>query len=950
MLRRQIRGLVVALAAWGTCCVAAGGGELAPELIEQLGSKSPVEIVKVWIKLPQLETADQLSTSVSSMAGTRQGRHLAAIQRLKNQAYGAQKELLQHLRHLESSGRAGAIKAHWIANLVEAEVAAGELNALAARDDVEIVYSEPQITLVRPDKADAAVPKAAGIEDNITFIRAPEAWDAGYTGIGRIICTFDTGVDGDHPALADSWNGLDGDSSASWFDPRDGELFPHPIDGSDHGTHVTGIALGHNDATGDTIGVAPDAKWISAAVIDIAGASIIDGFEWAADPDGDANTIADVPDVINHSWGVKNIDCLGLFYNIVRNLEAMDIVSVFAAGNDGMEGSQTIRNPANGAEDSLDCFAVGNVDILPFPPVRYTTSSRGPSDCNGAIKPNVCAPGRTIRSALPGTGYGDRTGTSMSAPHVAGLVALLRQKNPDASAEEVKAAIMTTARDFGYSLPNNDLGWGIIDCMAALDALAPAAAPSVRVYAFDHDPISPGDTVVGTVVLQNIGTLVTGISATLVGSDPSLTILAGSASFGTIESQDTVRSSDTIRVVVSDTITTGTVLSLDFEINSDVVYADTAKLYFLIEPATARLMVTHDANRIDFTISNFGTYGMGTNSFFPAGGVGFRFDAGNNDLWECGLMIGTGASHVSDGVRNMAVEPDGDFRVLPGGNIELSQPGFVAAQETQSLFSDERAEAPLGLEIIQQTWAFDTPPDDDFLIFRFIVRNTNPYSIGGILFGIYADWDIGNYSSNAGGYELTDDVLWMAYFNGSTYGSHRGITILHGNTASAFTGLSDEIIYFPEGYTETEKWTTLSDGFGTSDTYRSESDDLFHVMTAGPLNMAAGEIDTVAVAFLAGDTVTALVAAATQAQQVYNNVLMDCCVGIRGNVDNDPLQEINILDLTTIVRYLFTGGPEPVCRAEANINGDPLDEINILDITYLVRYLFGGGAAPPACR
>ena len=74
-----------------------------------------------------------------------------------------------------------------------------------------------------------------------------------------------------------------------------------------------------------------------------------------------------------------------------------------------------------------------------------------------------------------------------------------------------------------------------------------------------------------------------------------------------------------------------------------------------------------------------------------------------------------------------------------------------------------------------------------------------------------------------------------------------------------------------------------------------------------------------------------------------------CCIGIRGNANNDPLENINISDITYLVAYCFGGGVAPACIDEGNANGDELNNINISDITYLVAYCFGGGEAPPAC-
>jgi len=331
---------------------------------------------------------------------------------------------------------------------------------------------------------------STGVEDNLVFINADDAWAAGFTGAGRVICSFDSGVDGAHPALYNNWKGLDGDSAAAWFYPKDQLSFPHIPPGTwpSHGTCVMGILVGHNDATGNTIGLAPDAKWISAALIGIEGVSLLDAFEWAANPDGDPNSMDDVPDVINHSWGFVGIGCTNAIYDLIDNIEALGIVNIFAAGNLGPTVS-SIYNPANRANDLLDCFAVGNFDHNSD--AIASSSSRGPSDCNGAIKPNVTAPGTSIRTSYPNNNYVNFSGTSAATPHVAGLVALLRQKNPNATVDEIKEAILTTAIDYGSDGPDNDYGWGVIDCMAALNALSSVNNdPNVRVYAFDHPPIA----------------------------------------------------------------------------------------------------------------------------------------------------------------------------------------------------------------------------------------------------------------------------------------------------------------------------------------------------------------------------------------------------------------------------------------------------------------------------
>ncbi|MCH9024993.1 MAG: S8 family serine peptidase, partial [candidate division Zixibacteria bacterium] len=382
-------------------------GKLSPDLSSEISNMDKDSLVAVWIQLPKVKTLS-VKKSKSAALKTRAERYNQKYNFLKSSHKASQQQLLGSLNRLRASGKSTQIKSSWLANVVEAKIAAGELEKLARRNDIKTIYSLPELTLI---KADNTRPQnspsfSAGTQSNLIYINADQAWLAGFTGAGRLICSFDTGVDGDHPALYNSWKGHDGDSAAAWFDPRDGQSFPNAKPGGfpgtyAHGTHTMGIMVGHN--SNDTVGVALDAKWISAAIVDITGASYIDAFEWAANPDGDPNSMDDVPDVINHSWGIRDIGCQEVFYELIENLEALGIVNIFAAGNDGA-GASTIRNPANRALDSIDCFAVGAVELT-NPTTIWSGSSRGPSDCNGAIKPNVTAPGQGVRSTTPNGFY-----------------------------------------------------------------------------------------------------------------------------------------------------------------------------------------------------------------------------------------------------------------------------------------------------------------------------------------------------------------------------------------------------------------------------------------------------------------------------------------------------------------------------------------------------------------
>ena len=74
-----------------------------------------------------------------------------------------------------------------------------------------------------------------------------------------------------------------------------------------------------------------------------------------------------------------------------------------------------------------------------------------------------------------------------------------------------------------------------------------------------------------------------------------------------------------------------------------------------------------------------------------------------------------------------------------------------------------------------------------------------------------------------------------------------------------------------------------------------------------------------------------------------------CCVGFRGNVDNDSLDVVDISDLVYLVDFMFTNGPSPNCSEEANVDGDVGNVIDISDLVYLVDFMFNSGPEPPSC-
>jgi subtilisin family serine protease len=277
------------------------------------------------------------------------------------------------------------------------------------------------------------------VEPGIAAVGADRVWsDYGTRGAGVTVAIVDSGVDYLHPAL--------GGGIGSGFKVIGGYDFVNddndPIDDNGHGTHVAGIVAASSD---DRLGVAPDATLVAFKVLDreLDGfeSDVVAAIERCADPDGNPDT-SDMVQVVNMSLGGDGNpdDPQSLAVDAASGL---GIVFAIAAGNGG--SWQSISSPGTAAK----AITVGAADATG---ALAEFSSRGPVPPGYALKPEVVAPGVAILSTWPGGTTATLSGTSMAAPHVAGIAALVRAIHPQWTSAEVKSAIVETARPLGTSV------------------------------------------------------------------------------------------------------------------------------------------------------------------------------------------------------------------------------------------------------------------------------------------------------------------------------------------------------------------------------------------------------------------------------------------------------------------------------------------------------------------
>lgn len=389
----------------------------------------------------------------------------------------------EHLAQWEATGLLRNRHESWLANGWFFEMKAELLPLLQQLNPpAHLMWDAPQPT-IRPGEfvAPAAPESVATSEPGLRTIKANALWAMGYSGHGQMAYVYDSGTRNEHPALREQFIGNRFGLSQGWRSFH-GNTLPTDRD-QEHGTHVAGTIVGLEKATNDTVGVAPAAYFMSNDIIPSGGNAngLVDAYQFALNPDGNASTSFDVPDVINNSWGSQPSQSLCSFMaGTFAALEAAGIGNIYAAGNNG-PNPFTVGLYGAVSTDSLRNFAVGNINASTPAWLINSTSSRGPTVCaNNAplnIKPEVSAPGTNIRSSVGESGYSQYTGTSMASPHVTGGYLLLKEAYPTASPRQILNALYQTAIDLGDPGEDNTYGRGMIDLLAAFNFLDQTLTP-----------------------------------------------------------------------------------------------------------------------------------------------------------------------------------------------------------------------------------------------------------------------------------------------------------------------------------------------------------------------------------------------------------------------------------------------------------------------------------------
>ncbi|MGB8645304.1 MAG: S8 family serine peptidase [Anaerolineae bacterium] len=398
-------------------------------------------------------------------------------------------------------------QSYYIVNLLAVEDGTqAVIEGLAARPDVARVESNARARMALPAPSDTRQPDLAsvtGIPWGVRKINAPAVWSMGDRGSGIVYAGADTGVMWKHPALMKHYRGYAGgvvNHNYNWWDAVHHDVSGNgtnpcgfssskPCDDYGHGTHTMGTGIG-DDGIGDRIGVAPGAKWIACRNMEEGWGSpsqYIECFQFFLAPwnlkmrlpNPDKNA-----DVISNSWTCPPDEgcAADTLQAAVEAERAAGIFVVASAGNSGYAGCSSITEPPALYEASFTAGATDAQDNL------AGFSSLGPITIDGSnrLKPDLSAPGVSVISSYYNGGYVTLSGTSMSAPHIAGAVALLWQARPKLRGhiDQTESALVQSAftgvlsksvcgGTSSQDIPNNLFGYGRLDILNAIKSVAP---------------------------------------------------------------------------------------------------------------------------------------------------------------------------------------------------------------------------------------------------------------------------------------------------------------------------------------------------------------------------------------------------------------------------------------------------------------------------------------------
>ncbi|MEE8576857.1 MAG: S8 family serine peptidase, partial [candidate division Zixibacteria bacterium] len=490
-------------------------------------------------------------------------------------------------------------------------------------------------------------------------------------------------------------------------------------------------------------------------------------------------------------------------------------------------------------------------------------SSRGPSSCDAnQIKPEIVAPGVSVLSSTVGGGYVLMSGTSMAAPYVAGLVALCRQHNPDATVAQIKNALILSATDLGAEGEDNSYGHGLVDAAKMIEMLPRPGEINVvleQIVTTENDRLDPGETTDLDLTVSNASGNVTTMSGRMVAADPNAITVIGDLSTYDFGFGGTLATSQTAyQISVNPSLTHGSTqkLTVYFELDSGEL-VDSITIDLAIGLAPSGNLAEHSTGKVNCVISDFGQFGFGPSSIYNLGESGFQIDDDENILYEGGLIVGRSDLQLASSIRDSL----GQFRpsdFLPQTELTSHTSASGTAVSFNGRFADSQSAIQIPITVSQESINYTDAENEGLNMLRYWMVNESLTRQTHLSLGLLFDFDLPGLNESIS----IDSATGMIYQgNNSQY--EIGLVNLRG--LSTFKGLDNA--GSKTGFGNTEQFALISDGVNRLEV--SEGGDMMMVIAASPFDLEPGDSIEFALAIVVGDDLAQLYFQAEKARQLY---------------------------------------------------------------------------------
>jgi len=680
-------------------------------------------------------------------------------------------------------------------------------------------------------------------------LRVFDAWDISKGDTTTIIGIVDTGVDIDHEDLNqniyrnvnDPIDGLDNDNDGyidNYWGWDLGENDNNPqwdssaSSSAPHGVWVSGCASAVADNGVGLAGIGYRTKIMPVKISTAASTTINSGYEgivYAADHGCD---------IINCSWGSTIGDEYGqdIINYAVFNRNALVVA---AAGNNGVELE---FYPAS--YDNVINVGASNVDDNKW------------SNSNYSVTVDCMAPGESVRMTAPNNGYINGWGTSFASPIFAGCAAIVKSYYDTLSALQIGEVLRVTCDNIDTVSGNEPyadlMGTGRVNLYRALsDTILSSIRYKNVNYSIENDTMKiTGDFVNYLKATSNLNVLIS-------TNSPYMSMINSSFNAGVINTLDTVSNSNSAFTMLVDTnipIDESVYFKLIF---TDGAYSDFQMLRFKLNQS----YVDVDTNNITTTIANNGLIAFTDNRQ----GTGFNYKDYKNICYEMGIIIASDTNIVEDCVR-----ANSDF--LSTGKAIKFNDDTLANQVIRTTYLNKDS-SEFNLTINQTVYAWNNEKYKDFVFVKYQIINNIDTTIDNLNFGMFADWDIINYSLNKADYYSPSHLAYV--YSTTTEQVYSGFQLLTDSTARSYA--IDNVsggeggIDITNGFSDDEKYFILTNERQMAGV-NGLGNDVCHTLSCGGYRINPYDTITISYAIHSAESLNDLITNANSAQTLYDSL------------------------------------------------------------------------------